>query len=128
MSFASDVSPSGAFDLAGNAWEWTADWYDATYYEGLRGRVVTNPGGPAESQSSAPQYTIKGSSKSWDLSYREGMRIDARLPFLGFRCALSVGGTPAVDEPEPEAGAAGSEGAPARPSRPGPGSGGLVPF
>jgi formylglycine-generating enzyme required for sulfatase activity len=27
-SFAADISPCGAMDMAGNAWEWTAAWYD----------------------------------------------------------------------------------------------------
>jgi formylglycine-generating enzyme required for sulfatase activity len=38
------ASPYGAFDMAGNAMEWTADWYDRDYYAASPKR---NPKGPA---------------------------------------------------------------------------------
>lgn len=27
------VSPTGALDMAGNVWQWVADWYDSDYYD-----------------------------------------------------------------------------------------------
>ncbi len=95
MSLATDVSPFGAFDLGANAWEWTSEWYDSQHYQQLKAGV-NDPTGPAQSRTKPAQVTVKGGSKLGILTWREGVRIEARQPHLGFRGALPVEGTPAA--------------------------------
>jgi formylglycine-generating enzyme required for sulfatase activity len=50
-------SPYGIYDMAGNAWEWVNDWYDANYYKSSPSQ---NPSGP----SSAELKVLRGGSWS----------------------------------------------------------------
>ncbi len=93
MSFENDQSPYGVFDLAGNVWEWTSDWFDAKYYQTLKGQTAVNPIGPASSRAKSPLITVKGGSKTWNTSWREGLAANSKLPYLGFRCVLPVEGS-----------------------------------
>ena len=77
------TSPYGVHDMAGNVWEWTADWYSADYYE-VSPRV--NPRGPA----SGTNRVIRGGGWAENLDFtRCSGRFGATAPgslLVGFRC------------------------------------------
>jgi formylglycine-generating enzyme required for sulfatase activity len=82
------ASPYGALDMAGNAAEWTADWYDAGYYN--KRSAWSNPTGP----NSGEERVLKGGS--WELDAdlrcadRVGFKTDYRVWSVGFRCVISA--------------------------------------
>jgi formylglycine-generating enzyme required for sulfatase activity len=98
-SFPEDVSPYGAYDMAGNVLEWTTDWYDQKAYRQILSQPVDNPTGPAAKPRSL-QLVIKGGAKNGSASYREGMAYEKRLSYVGFRCVLPASDTvPALVTP-----------------------------
>jgi len=91
-SYPAGASPYGALDMAGNVWEWVADWSGGTYYAGSPAK---NPTGP----SSGTYRVVRGGAgdgNRWNT--RSAFRAVARYPgfvgeistyWHGFRCSRS---------------------------------------
>ena len=77
------ANPWGFFDMHGNVWEWTADWYQAAY---PTGNPVVDPSGPA----SGSHRVIRGGSWGSDgtplrSARRSNYPPSDRSSHLGFR-------------------------------------------
>jgi len=90
-------SPYGVFDMAGNVWEWTADWYEAGYYTRSPDQEPTGPDAGYMKVMRGGCW-VSGTS-SLRATCRKAELPSSWAPNVGFRCvypttAGQTGGRP----------------------------------
>jgi formylglycine-generating enzyme required for sulfatase activity len=102
----------GVYDMIGNVWEWTADWWTAKHAPDAEKPccIPQNPRGGREEDSydaclpniKIPRKVLKGGSHLCAPNYcgryrpaaRHAEPVDTSTSHVGFRCVIREGGEP----------------------------------